>query len=543
MSIVGEKVHSLALLREVGEALGTAPGMRRLLDSLGESVLTDLEVDGYAFLLPGEGGELELKASSGMEGIVVGEIKTWLSRQDLGSLAGTDPLTIPLPKKLQKAIPEGSKLYCIPLEHRSRLFGVLAVAGRSGVGIESEGSPHLLRTVQAVVSESLANADLIEDLVELTSVIEGILRSMSSGLVAVDNKGTVTYFNSAAEKILGVEARDVVGRHCKNLLLSPGLDEGLLIEALEGVAGERQMDIIGAGGKEIPVSIYLSQIVKDDGSVGGALGIFSDLTETKRLQEQMQRKERLAYLGELSAGVAHEIRNPLAGIGTCAEVLRKRLGGEENKIKFIDTILEEVTRLDKIIANLLQFARPGRPRLTRHDLRACVDKAVTLLEEQAREQGVEIFVEWPAGIPELFVDPDQIEQVLLNMGRNSLQAMEDGGRLQFRAGCVEKTLTRSRKGRRATDKPTKGAPGVVAEFLRLEVVDTGKGIEEDHKARLFDPFFTTKTKGTGLGLSISQSIVREHGGEIYFTSKLGEGTVITIEIPLEKRHGQRRRSD
>jgi PAS domain S-box-containing protein len=517
--------------------------MRRLLDSLGESVLNDLEVDGYAFLLPGEGGELELKTSSGMEGIVVGEIKTWLSRQDLKSLAGTDPLIIPLPENLQRAIPEGARLYCIPLEHRSRLFGVLAVTGRSGVGAEAEGSPHMLRTVQAVVSESLANADLIEDLVELTSVIEGILRSMTSGLIAVDTKGVVTYFNSAAESILGVEVRDVVGRHCGDLLVCPGTEGGMMLEALEGITGERQVDVAGAGGKEIPVSVHLSQIVKDDGSVGGALGIFSDLTETKRLQEQMQRKERLAYLGELSAGMAHEIRNPLAGIGTCAEVLKKRLGGEENKIKFIDTILEEVTRLDKIISNLLQFARPGRPKLAKHNLRECVDKAITLLEEQAREQGVKISVDWPPELPDLFIDPDQIEQVLLNMGRNSLQAMPDGGTLRFAAECIERTLARRKRGRRATDKPPKPGPEIQAKFIRLEVADTGHGIEEENRARLFDPFFTTKTRGTGLGLSISQSIVREHGGEIYVASKADEGTVLAIEIPVEKRHGQRRRSD
>lgn len=543
MSIVGEKAHSLTLLREMGDALGTDPGMRRLLDSLGDSVLSNLEVEGYAFLLLGEGEELELRASSGIKDAVVGQIKEWLSSQDLGSLAGADPPSIPLPEKLRKAVPDGVELYCIPLKHRSRLFGVLAVAGRGAVGAEIDGSSQMLRTVQAVVSESLANADLIEDLVELTSVIEGILRSMSSGLIAVDNRGTVTYFNSAAEKILGLEARDVLGRHCKGLLASPGVEDGALLEALGGLSGEREVDVVGARGAEIPVSLYLSQIVKDDGSVGGALGIFSDLTETKRLQEQMQRKERLAYLGELSAGVAHEIRNPLAGIGTCAEVLKKRLDDDENKVKFIDTILEEVTRLDKIIANLLQFARPGRPKLARHNLRKCVDKAVTLLEEQAKESGVAIKVTWSKEIPEIFIDPDQIEQVLLNLGRNSLQAMTDGGELHFSAQCVERTLARRRQGRRATDRPPKPAPGIKAKYLRLEVADTGIGIEEGHKAKLFDPFFTTKTKGTGLGLSISQSIVREHGGEIYLTSKVGEGTVIAIEIPVEKRHGQRRGSD
>jgi PAS domain S-box-containing protein len=543
MSVAGEKLHSLAVLREVGEALGTAPGMRRLLDSLGESVLADLEVEGYAFLLPAEDGTLDLKASNGMTPGLVGHVRSWTSSQEIASLSGEEPALIPLPKKLKSEVSGGSKLYCIPLEHRNRLFGVLAVKGRPGETVGAEGRPHLLKTVKAVVSESLASANLIEDLVELTSLIEGILRSMSSGLVAVDNKGEVTYFNAAAEKLLGLEAREVVGRDSAGVLRSPAGGDDLLRDALGGAGGEMQTDVVRSDGREIPVSLYLSQIVKDDGSVGGALAIFTDMTETKRLQEEMQRKERLAYLGELSAGVAHEIRNPLAGIGTCAEVLRKRLGEDPNKLKFIDTILEEVSRLDKIIASLLQFARPGRPKLARHDLRTCVDKAITLIAEQARERKVKIGVDWPDELPEVFIDPDQIIQVLLNLSRNSLQAMEGGGRLGFRAECVERTLARRRTGRRKTDRPSKARGGVKAKFLRLEVADTGPGIADENVPRLFDPFFTTKSKGTGLGLSISQSIVKEHGGEIHLRRHDKRGTVIAIEIPVEKRHGQRRREN
>lgn len=543
MSAASEKLHSLALLRDVGEALGTAPGMRRLLDSLGESVLADLEVDGYAFLLRDEEGGLDLKASNGIEPATLSQVTAWLSSQDPASLAKADSTTIPLPESLGAGAAQGSKVYCIPLQNRRRLFGVLAVTGRTGGGMISEGTPRLLRAVKAFVSESLANANLIEDLVELTSLIEGILRSMNSGLVAVDVRGIVTYFNAAAERILGLQAREVVGKDCANVLRLPRDESDLLRRALKGSGGEIETDVLRSDGKEIPVSLHLSQIVKDDGSVGGALGIFSDLTETKRLQEQIHRKERLAYLGELSASVAHEIRNPLAGIGTCAEVLGNRLGDDREKTKFIDTILEEVSRLDRIIANLLQFARPGRPRLVRCDLRQCVDKALTLIEEQAREQGVEIRVAWPEDIPEIFIDPDQVIQVLLNLCRNSLQAMESGGRLEFRAERVLRKLARRRRGRRATDGPPKPGEEVTAEVVKLEVIDTGTGISEEQVPRLFDPFFTTKSKGTGLGLSISQSIIKEHGGDIYLRSKEGEGTVVDVEIPVEKRLGERRRRD
>jgi PAS domain S-box-containing protein len=541
MSAVGEKLHSFTLLRQVGKALGTTAGFEGVLDSLGEAFLKDLEIDGYALLKPGESGALEVKASSGMDPTLAAEIASWLSEEDLQAMARIDLTPLPLRPGARGAIPEDSQIYCIPLEHGSRMLGVLAVTGKPENPLETEGTVDLLKTVKVVISESLANADLIGDLVELTSLIDGILRSMKGGLVAVDPSGTVTYFNSAAEAILKWKALDVVGQSCEELLRTPAGGDDLLTKALRGECGDMEVSLIASDGEETPVSVCLTQIVKDDGSVGGALAIFGDLTETKKMQELMQRKQRLAYLGELSARVAHEIRNPLAGIGTSAEVLRKRIQEDAGKVKFVDVILEEVSRLDKIIDNLLLFARPASPRLARHNLLGCVDRAIELLKDLAAGQNVRITKRWPKGLPHVYVDQDQMLQVLLNLCRNSLQAMDGGGELELRAECVERELTRRKRGRRASDKqPTKGAPRQT-KFLRLEIRDTGPGIKDADLPKLFDPFFTTKSKGTGLGLSISQAIVREHSGEIYITSSKGKGTVAAIEIPEEKRRGERRR--
>jgi PAS domain S-box-containing protein len=541
MSAVGEKLHSFALLRQVGEALGTTAGFSGVLDSLGEAFLKDLEVDGYALLQPGEAGALEVKASSGIDPVLADEVASWLGDEDLQAMARSDLTPLAVRPGAKGFVPEGSKVYCIPLEHRSRMLGVLAVTGKPEKPLETEATVDLLKAVKVVISESLANADLIGDLVELTSLIEGILRSMKGGLVAVDPTGKVTYFNSAAESMLERKAADVVGRGCEGLLRTPSGGKDLLTRALGGECGDMELNLLSADDDETPVSICLTQIVKDDGSIGGALAIFNDLTETKKMQDLMQRKERLAYLGELSARVAHEIRNPLAGIGTSAEVLRKRISEDAKKVKFVDVILEEVSRLDKIIDNLLLFARPASPRLTRHDLRDCADKTIAILKDLAAGQNVRITKHWPKGLPRVYVDQDQMLQVLLNLCRNSLQAMEDGGELKLRAECVEKEMPVGKRGRRATDNPPEAGARRLVKLLRLEIIDNGLGIKDEDLPKLFDPFYTTRSKGTGLGLSISQAIVREHGGEIYITSKEGEGTVAAIEIPEEKRRGERRR--
>jgi PAS domain S-box-containing protein len=542
MSTVDGKLRSFALLSEIGSASGATAGFKGLLDSLGDAFLRDLEVDGYALLQPGEGGKLEVKTSSAMDPVLADAVASAISESDLDVMARSDLTPFVMPPGTKGAVPEGSEIFCIPLQHRSRLLGILAVTGKPQRSLETGGTADVLRAVKTVISESLANADLIGDLVELTSLIEGILRSMKGGLVAVDAGGKVTYFNSSAEAILGLKAQDVVGRGCEGLLRTPGAGVDLLLEALRGECGEKELSLVSASGDETPVSLCLSQIAKDDGSVGGALAIFNDLTDAKRMQELMQRKDRLAYLGELSARVAHEIRNPLAGIGTSAEVLRKRIRDDADKVKFVDVILEEVLRLDKIIDNLLLFARPASPRLARRDLRDCVDKAIGLLKDVAADQGVRITDHWPEDLSHVYVDQDQMLQVLLNLCRNSLQAMESGGELEFRAAHVDRELAGRKRGRRATDAPSAKSAASPAKFLRLEIRDTGRGIKEADLPKLFDPFFTTKSKGTGLGLSISQAIVREHGGEIYITSVDGEGTVAAIEIPVEKRHGERRRN-
>jgi signal transduction histidine kinase len=296
-----------------------------------------------------------------------------------------------------------------------------------------------------------------------------------------------------------------------------------------------------------------------------ALVTLHDLTSTRRMQQELRRHERLATLGQLSAGVAHEIRNPLAGIGTSAQVLLKRFDSGDDRARFVQVILDEVARLDRIVTSLLQYARPRQPELKPVKLADCVARVVTISRANAERQGVQVESEVAARLAPVYIDADLVHQVLLNVTLNALQAMPSGGTLRYEVRIVRGRRPPRGPGRRADDRRAsdrradglragderrngdrgaerRGAPGWL-EAQQVRIIDTGVGIPRGTLAKLFDPFFTTKPAGTGLGLSISQTIMQEHGGSIAVDSKEGRGTTVLLNFPLEKRNGERRQLD
>jgi two-component system sensor histidine kinase HydH len=273
------------------------------------------------------------------------------------------------------------------------------------------------------------------------------------------------------------------------------------------------------------------------------VAILTDRTELKLAEEEARRKERLASLGELTAGVAHEIRNPLAGIGASAQLLRTRLGEGDERAHLVDLILDEVARLDRIVQNMLEFARPPRPSLRLEDVTETLQRAMDLIEDEASRLRVTVETHVAVGLPRIWIDADQLQQVFLNLLRNGLQAMEDGGGLlRISAQRVaRRPYIRHRAGRRQEDRgrlPTGQA--ALQDWIEVEISDTGHGIPGDAVDRVFNPFYTTRKRGTGLGLSITQAIVHEHGGMISLRSDPGRGTSVRVDLPEDKRRGQRR---
>ncbi len=243
------------------------------------------------------------------------------------------------------------------------------------------------------------------------------------------------------------------------------------------------------------------------------VGIFEDLTEQKQLEAEVRRMDRLRVLGQLSAGVAHEIRNPLTGIATSAEVLGSRLGGHEDKLKYVTAILDETRRLDGIVRNLLSFARPSKPRFGPCAPGEVSGRVVGLLADQAAKKGIEVRVRDDLGGRLLYADADQLTQVLINLVLNAIEACERGNTVEISLAI----------------EPDESRLGL--EVVRFDVSDDGPGIPPEVADRLFEPFVTTKTQGTGLGLAISQQIIEEHRGNIRCECGSG-GTIFTIRLPI-----------
>jgi PAS domain S-box-containing protein len=360
-------------------------------------------------------------------------------------------------------------------------------------------------------------------------------------VIAVGRDGNVLAINPAASKLLGYPAEEAEGEAVARILRAPRGESHVPPGACAAPEEPREVEAVTRSGDVLPVGLRLLPLERQDGALEGTLALFQDLREQKALEEQWRRRDRLASLGALAAGVAHEIRNPLAGIGTSAQVMKRRLEVGDPRAQFIDLILEEVSRLDRIVTGLLQFARPTTPKLQRQSILPALERALTLVHEVAVRQNVLLRVERADVVPEVYVDLDQIVQVVLNVIMNALQALDQGGELTVAVGPVRKRLAeRSRLGRRSGDRLSGERPAPVLDLVEVRIQDNGPGIPAAVLARVFDPFYTTRTQGTGLGLSICQTIVREHGGSISIESVVGQGTTVLLDLPVEKRHGDRR---
>ena len=371
-----------------------------------------------------------------------------------------------------------------------------------------------------------------------------LMDDADSGVLVLDPTRRVALANPAALKLLGISAAKARGAEASALLTSVVAGEDLARDAFAG-ALERETVLHTPGAGDLPVLLTAHRF----GRPAWVLVRLDDLSSTRRMQQELRRQERLATLGHLSAGVAHEIRNPLAGIGTSAQVLLKRFEAGDDRARFVQVILDEVARLDRIVTSLLQYARPRQPELQPVRLAECVVRVVALSRESADRAGVHVESEVAPRLAAVYIDPDLIHQVLLNVTLNALQAMPAGGTLRYEVRHIRRQRPPRAPGRRLSDRrraderrAVDGAPGW-SEIQQVRVIDTGVGIPRGTLAKLFDPFFTTKASGTGLGLSISQTIMQEHGGSIAVDSKEGRGTTVLLNFPLEKRNGERRQLD
>ena len=407
----------------------------------------------------------------------------------------------------------------IPLRHRSQPFGYLLLDKSYRDGFDFKGDFDFLNTLQTMFAEEIANASYISELRQLGRFNNKVLDNIRSGVVTTDASGQVRYANVWAEEMcphlraLGRRGSEPV--RFDSLFESHQFAEGMFTSMMDSGHDSHVLEVqCRAGEKEVfPARLRTTKMFDDNLNGTVLVAIFEDLTEQKRMESEIRRNDRLRVLGQLSAGVAHEIRNPLTGIANCAEVLGSKLGEDPDRQKYVRAMLDEIHRLDGIIRNLLTFARPPRPQLGRCDVGGVVERVAMLLGDQAAERNVRLEV----GVRESGLvcraDGAQLTQVLMNLVLNAIQACEPGG--EVRVGTKSAPATE---------------PAGAADVARIDVIDDGPGVPSEVRESLFEPFVTTKTRGTGLGLAISQQIIEDHEGSIS-CDFLERGTRFSIELP------------
>jgi two-component system sensor histidine kinase HydH len=344
-------------------------------------------------------------------------------------------------------------------------------------------------------------------LARMKTYTENVLESMADALVSIDQEKRIVTLNRKAAEILGGPEDKFKGRAIGQVL--GGEVEGLFQGGEEEVIIRDRETEIRHSENNIPLSLSVAPLKDETGRRMGSVLLLRDLREIRDLQEKVRRSERLASLGRLAAGVAHEIRNPLSSIRGFAQFFMHRFRGQEKELGYASIMVKEVDRLNRVITELLDFARPKAPNREPHSLASIFDHSLKLLEPELTGKGIRIEKDCETGLPAIRVDRDQISQVFLNLLLNSMESMDGGGRIGVRI-------------RHSTVEPC----------LEVVLSDTGKGISREDLGKVFEPFFSTKRKGTGLGLAIVHQIVDAHGGDITVESGEGEGTTFRVTLPL-----------
>ncbi len=352
-----------------------------------------------------------------------------------------------------------------------------------------------------------------EDLRRARIEVGNVLDNLSSGLLIVDRHARIVQLNPAAERILGVFAEEVAGR---NLDEAFGASLAGFAETVNAVLaggptlGRGEQNIVRWDTVVVPVGLSVSHLRDAAGEVTGAIAIFQDLTEAQRMRERVREADRLAAVGELSASIAHEIRNPLGSIRGSVEILAGELELSGQQARLLQLILKESARVNTIIDDFLAFARLRPARRRPVAVSALLDDVLLETRQQVLFKGGGVAVEGRAADPALmvFADAGQMLQLFLNLTLNACEAMEYRGRLVLTAG------------------PADGG------FCELRVADTGPGLSDEAKVRLFTPFFTTRKHGTGLGLPMVARIAHAHDGSVEATASPAGGAEFRVRIPL-----------
>ena len=404
---------------------------------------------------------------------------------------------------------------------RKHLVGVMILGPRVSGRVYGSVEQNALQVLCGQLAVAIENAELFTEVQNAKLYNETLLENLTSGVIAVGADERVTVFNNEAGQITGLNPGEVIDRPIE---LLPEPIQNALRDTLQAVERQENRELVLPSGEQSVVVRASSSIFHGQGGeMLGALMVLTDITALKRLEQQIRRSDRLASLGTLSAGMAHEIKNPLVSIKTFAQLLPERYHDSDFRETFSNLIGHEIDRIDSLVNQLLRFARPAKPLLKPMHAHEVLEKSLMLIGHRLYQKEIKLSRSWNAEVDTIRADADQLEQVFLNFFLNAMDAMKRGGELNV----ATEILSAEEWMASVTVRP-----GDVSEILRVTVRDDGEGIKHEDIAHVFDPFFTTKDYGTGLGLSVVHGIIQEHGGQIEVESEVSKGTAFHILLPL-----------
>jgi len=351
-----------------------------------------------------------------------------------------------------------------------------------------------------------------------------LLESLEDGILAFDMEGRVNFINPSAQELLGLSKRQSLGHPASSIF--PGQDSLLrLIEEVRQhgrhIASHENFDILQEYAPPLKVGAAISPLLNASGDVEGSILVLRDQSRIAELEEAMKRADRLAMLGTLAAGLAHEIKNPLGGIKGAAQLMRHELDINSPLQEYTDVMVREVERINAIIEQLLNLGDPQQTRISNVNLGRLLDDILLLQKEAHRQHDVHFALKLDPSIPPIPGDENLLTQLFLNLIKNAAEAVDPGGNVE-----VISRVTSRYQLNPGDDKPV---PLIV-----VEVRDDGQGIPDEEVERIFTPFYSTKMAGSGLGLATCQKIVEEHRGFIQVRSTPGEGTTFSVHLPLRR---------
>jgi two-component system sensor histidine kinase HydH len=405
--------------------------------------------------------------------------------------------------------------------------GMIIYVGLNMAAIEKAGKEDTRNTIIIALILLLVGSSVIVSLYlmqayrlahtslsRMTIFSDALVKNMPIGLIALDDQGLIITCNQNAQEVLGVDYKEVSGKYAADLLPAP-LQKILSRLPRRGGLLEQDIALLSADGKEQTWETLLAGLT-DEGKPAGKILLIRNVTQIRLLEKEVAKSRYLNSIGSLAAGVAHEIRNPLSSIKGFAVYFKERLSGNKDDQQTADIMIQEVERLNRVVSQLIEFARPLQLKRENVQIAELVQHAVKLIAADAQKKQISIEIEAAAEIPPVEVDSDKIKQVFLNIFLNSLAALQDGGKLKIKLSSRTNNL-------------------------EVIISDNGAGIEKMDLPRIYDPYFTSKPAGTGLGLAIVQKIMEAHGGNTSLESAAGKGTEVFLNFPISnterKEHG------